>query len=262
MLLTKLKNFPLKNLSIKNLYLGLKFSFSYFSILPIPFQTSDDLSHKEVLAWMLFFLPLVGLALGFGTIILFSFLEDLNWFAALISAITYMVLYGFLHTEAVCDVADAIYASHSGKDAYEIIKEPTVGAMGVLFSTAIILLKVAGIVYLFLHNYLMEFIAILIISRLSLLLLFKVHEFRSSFATTLKSSLTQPYLISSFILFSIIGIMLISNFMTFLLIGLILALLISYVIKSKIGFVNGDVLGATLEGVEIILFILILLLNS
>jgi len=244
---------------LKNLYLGFKFSFSYFSILPIPFKKSDDLSNKKVLASMLFFLPLIGLVLGFGTIGLFSFLENLTWFGALISAIIYMTLYGFLHTEAVCDVADAIYASHSGKDAYKIIKEPTVGAMGVLFSTAIILLKVAGIVFLFLNNYLMEFVAILIISRLSLLLLFEVHEFRSSFASTLKDSLTKPYLIVSFILFSFIGIILISNFMTLLLIALLLALLISYVIKSKIGFVNGDVLGATLEGVEVLLFMVVAL---
>jgi len=170
-----------------------------------------------------------------------------------------MTLYGFLHTEAVCDVADAIYASHSGKDAYTIIKEPTVGAMGVLFSTAIILLKIAGIVFLFLNHYLIEFVAILIISRLSLLLLFEVHEFRSSFASTLKDSLTKPYLFSSFIIFSFIGIMLISTFMTLLFIGLLLALFISYVIKSKIGFVNGDVLGATLEGVEVLLFIIVAL---
>ena len=249
-----------KSFSLKKLYLGFKFSFSYFSILPISFKSSDDLSGKEVLASMLFFLPLVGLVLGFGTIVLFSFLENLTWFGALISAIIYMVLYGFLHTEAVCDVADAIYASHGTKDAYKIIKEPTVGAMGVLFSTAVMLLKVAGIVFLFLNHYLMEFVAILIISRLSLLLLFEVHEFRSTFATTLKNSLTKPYFISSFILFSLIGIMLISNFMTLLLMGLLLALLISYIIKSKIGFVNGDVLGATLEGVEILLFIMVILL--
>ena len=45
--------------------------------------------------------------------------------------------------------------------------------------------------------------------------------------------------------------------MTLLLIGLLLSLFISYVIKSKIGFVNGDVLGATLEGVEVLLFIIV-----
>ena len=244
-------------LKLKNLYLGLKFSFSYFSILPISFKTSDNLSQKEVLASMLFFLPLVGFVLGLVTLILFSLLSNLTWFAALISALVYMMLYGFLHTEAVIDVADAIYASHSGKDAYDIIKEPTVGAMGVLFSTAIIILKVAGIIFLFLHSFFVEFLAILIISRLSLLFLFEVHDFRSSFATQLKASFLKPYLISSFILFSLIGIFLTSNFMVLLFIGLLLALLISYSIKHKIGFVNGDVLGATLEGVEVLLFIVL-----
>ena len=251
--------FKLTPKDLKNFYLGFKFSFSYFSILPIHFKTSDDLSHKSVLASMLFFFPLVGLILGMSTLLIFSLLESLSWFGALISAIIYMMLYGFLHTEAVCDVADAIYALHSGKDAYAIIKEPTVGAMGVLFSTATLLLKVGGVVFLLLHHLFMEFVATLIISRICLLFLFNQHTFQSSFATTLKKSLTKPYFFSSFIVFSLIGTMLIKNFMLFLLIGLLLSLLISYVIKNKIGFVNGDVLGATLEGVEVSLFIIIAL---
>jgi len=242
---------------LTNLYLGLKLSFSYFSILPMPFKASNELTHKEVLASMLLFFPLVGVVLGFSTLTLYSLLEPLSWFGAIISAIIYMTLYGFLHTEAVCDVADAIYASHSGKDAYNIIKEPTVGAMGVLFSTAIILLKVAGVVFLFMHGFFMEFVAILIVSRLSLLLLFDVHDFHSSFATQLKNALTKPYLIGSFFSFSLVGSILTTHFMSLLLVGLLLALVISYVIKSKIGFVNGDVLGATLEGVEVLLFIII-----
>ena len=240
---------------LKNIYLGAKFSFSYFSILPIFFKESDDLSQKEVLASMLFFLPLVGLVLATGAVVLFLFLSSISWFEALISATFYMMLYGFLHTEAIMDVADAIYAKHSGKDAYKIIKEPTVGAMGVLYGTSLMAIKIAGISYLLMQNQLMEFIAIVIISRLSLLLLFRVHKFRSSFVTTLKESLTPPYLIGSFTLFSTIGYLLVSNFMLLLLMGLLFALLISFVIKSKIGFVNGDVLGATLEGVEILLLI-------
>ncbi len=240
---------------LKNIYLGAKFSFSYFSILPISFKESDDLSQKEVLASMLFFLPLVGLVLATLSVILFSFLSSLNWFGALISATSYMMLYGFLHTEAIMDVTDAIYAKHSGKDAYEIIKEPTVGAMGVIYGTSLMLLKIVGIAYLLMQGYFMEFIAIAVISRLSLLLLFRVHRFRSSFVTMLKESLTSPYLIGSFVIFSTIGYLLVSNFMILLLIGLLLSLFISFAIKSKISFVNGDVLGATLEGVEILLLI-------
>jgi adenosylcobinamide-GDP ribazoletransferase len=244
---------------LKNSYLGLKFSFSFFSIFPINFKKSDDLSKKEVLASMLLFLPFVGFILGLGTIILFSFLAHLEWYGATITAVVYMMLYGFIHTEAVIDVADAIYASHSGKDAYTIIKEPTVGAMGVLYAIGFVLLKVAGIVYLFTHNSLMEFVAVLIISRLSLLLLFKVHTFNSSFATQLKDSFTLKYFITTYLIFILIGSLLISNFILLLSLGLILALLVSFYIKSKIGFVNGDVLGTTLEAVEILLFLTIAL---
>jgi len=248
-----------KKKSIANFYLGLKFSFSYFSILPINFKKSDDLSKKEVLASMLLFLPLVGFILGLGTVVLFSFLAHLEWYAAVLSAVLYIMLYGFIHTEAVIDVADAIYASHSGKDAYAIIKDPTVGAMGVLYAIGFVLLKVSGIVYLFTHNFLVEFVAVLIISRLSLLLLFKIHTFNSSFATQLKESFSSKYFITTYLIFMVIGSLLISNFIFLLLGGMALALLISFYIKSKIGFVNGDVLGATLEAVEILLFLAVAL---
>ena len=242
---------------MKNFYLGLKFSFSYFSILPISFQEEVNLTDKNILASMLFFLPLVGLILGFITLILFSYIAHLGWYGSLISAVIYMMLYGFIHTEAVIDVADAIYASHSGKNAYDIIKEPTVGAMGVLYAIGFVLLKVAGVVYLLTHNFLMEFLAILIISRLSLLFLFKIHTFKSSFATLLKESLSIQYLIASFTLFTILGSLILNKFIFLLLTGLLLAYLISTFIKSKIKFVNGDVLGATLETVEILLFFII-----
>jgi len=209
---------------------------------------------------MLFTLPLVGLILGTITVILFTLLSSLGWYGAVLSAVVYMILYGFIHTEAVMDVADAIYASHSGKDAYKIIKEPTVGAMGVLYAVAVMLLKVSGIAFLLMHNLFFEFITILIISRLSLLILFTVHNFKSSFATKLKESLSNLYLISSFILFTIIGSLLSFEFILFLIEGSLLALIFSYAIKLKIGFVNGDVLGATLEGVEISLFLLVALM--
>ncbi len=244
---------------MKNFYLGFKFSFSYFSTVPINFKNSDDLSKKEVLASMLLFLPFVGFILGLGTVVLFSFLAHLEWYGAVISAVVYMMLYGFIHSEAVMDVTDAIYAAHSRKDAYEIIKEPTVGAMGVLYAVGFVLLKISGIVYLFTHNFLMEFVAISMVSRLSLLFLFRVHEFRSSFATQLKASLSNKYLISSFVIFSILGSLLTPYFIILLIQGLFFALLISIFIKNKIGFVNGDVLGATLEGVEILLFLVVAL---
>ncbi len=249
------------NIYTKDFYSGFKFAFSYFTILPVSFKNDVNLSSKYVLGSMLFFLPLVGLVLGMLTVGVYSLLEPLSWYGAVISALVYMMLYGFLHTEAVIDVADAIYASHSGKDAYKVIKDPTVGAMGVLWAGSFIFLKVAGIVFLFMHQLFAPFIAVLTVSRLALLVLFYTQTFKSSFATQLKDALTAKLLWSALVLFTIIGILLTSlHFIILLIFGFILSLFITKFIKSKLGFANGDVLGCTLESVEIVLFMMVALL--
>ena len=242
---------------MREYYLGLKFMFSYFSVLPVRFAETDDLSTPTVLASMLFFLPLGGLVLGSISLGLFTLLESLEWLAAIVAAVTYMMLYGFLHTEAIMDVADALYAAHSGKDAYEIIKEPTVGAMGVLWAGCMVLLKVAGIVYLLLHGEYALFLSILLISRLGLLLLFFTQKFRSSFITKMQEGFTKRYFAGSLLLFTLIGLFLSSwHFLVLLGVGLLFSYLLANQLRRKLGFINGDVLGTTLESTEILLFIL------
>jgi adenosylcobinamide-GDP ribazoletransferase len=242
---------------MRDLYLGVKFSFSYFTIIPLRFKTSDNLSKKEVLNHMLLTLPSVGFVLGALSVFLYTLLAKFGWYGATISAISYMILYGFIHTEAVVDVYDAMYASHSGKDAFEIIKEPTIGALGVLYAFAFVLMKVAGVVLLFTHNLLTEFMAVLIISRLSLITQIMLHDFKSSFVTQLKESLDYWYLMPLFLLFISIGSYLTPYFILYLLVGIVLGFVISLFFASKLKFVNGDVLGATLEGVEILLFMVV-----
>ena len=242
---------------LKNLYLGIKFSFSYFSILPIKFKPTDELSHPNILNVMLLSLPLVGWLLGFLTITLFLLLSKLGWYGAIFSAVFYMISYGFLHTEAVIDVFDAIYASHGGKDAYAIIKEPTVGAVGVLYGAVFLILKLAGAVMLFTHNLLLEFIAILVISRLSLLTLILLHDFKSSFLTQLKEALDPWFLALLFLITTLVGTLFVNAFLIWLILGTILGFTISIFFVSKLKFANGDVLGATLESVEILMFLIV-----
>jgi len=238
-------------------YLGLKFMFSYFSILPVRFAKTDDLSTPTVLASMLFFLPLGGLVLGSISLGIFTLLESLEWLGAIVAAVAYMMFYGFLHTEAIMDVADALYAAHSGKDAYEIIKEPTVGAMGVLWAGCMVLLKVAGIVYILLHGAYALFLSVLIISRLGLLLLFFTQKFRSSFISKMQEGFSKTYFIASLLVFTLIGFLLSSwYFLILLVVGLLFSYLLANQLKRKLGFINGDVLGTTLESTEILLFIL------
>lgn len=236
--------------------LGLKFAFSYFTIIPVSFKKDDDLSAKNVINSMLYFLPFVGFILGTITISLYGFLEHLQWLGALICAVVYMMLYGFIHTEAILDVLDAIYAKHGGKDAYEVIKDPTVGAMGVLYSIGFVILKLASIVFLLINNLFLEFIAVLIISRFMILFLIKMFDFKSSFVTLMKDSLSSNSFIFSFI-FTFTMIFILSGIKSFLLLvlGFLFAFLLFRFIKRSVGFLNGDALGMTLELTEIVLFI-------
>ena len=240
---------------MKELFFGLKFAFSYFSILPIRFHKEDDLSTKPVIGTMLFFFPLVGLVLGVLTIMIASISH--TWLFFLIAAVAYMLMYGFIHTEAVCDVADAIYAKHAGKDAHTIIKEPTIGAIGMFYGLAFFTLKVGAIVALFQAGHFYAFVAVLILSRLCLVALIMILPFKSSFIGTLKTSLTLPYVAGTFALFSLVGLWLIgSQFLFFLVFAGILSYVVARFLESKLGFINGDVLGVTLESVEIALFVI------
>ena len=247
---------------MRNLYLGIKFSFAYFSRIPISFKSSDDLSAPALLNIMLLGLPWVGLVLGLITIAVASLLSPLGWYGAMIAGVIYFMLYGFLHTEAIIDVFDALYASHAGKDAHTIIKEPTVGAIGVLYGVAFVLLKLSGMVWLFSHGILAEFVAVVIISRLSLLTLVILHDFNSTFLVQLKEALDYWYVMLIFVIFVFVGSYITLYFIPLMVIGLIVGFLISLYFASQLRFVNGDVLGATLEGVEIVLLVVVALLMS
>jgi adenosylcobinamide-GDP ribazoletransferase len=206
---------------------------------------------------MLFFLPLGGLVLGSLALGLYRLLFPLEWVAGVVAAVGYMMLYGFLHTEAIMDVADALYAKHGGKDPYAVIKEPTVGAMGVLWATGMMLMKVSAIVLLLGYEAYGLFLAVPIISRLGLELLFLTQTFRSSFITTMQERFGTGHFIGSVLLFSSVGMLLVGwHFLWLLAAGMGLSYLIATTIAGKLGFMNGDVLGMTLESTEILLFLM------
>lgn len=241
---------------MNKIYLGIKFSLSYFTLLPVRFNEDDDLSHPRVLKSMMLSLPFVGVLLAALSIVAFAALEPLGWLGAIIAAVVYMVLYGFIHTEAVIDVADAVHAAHSGKDPYAIIKDPTVGAMGVLYGVSFTLLKIAAISTLLMHHQFLPFIAIVLISRLSLLVLIRTNEFRSSFVTQLHEHLKVFPLLLLLAVCAAVGYGVFSwFFILWMGFGIGTALLLAYGAKRSLGFINGDVLGMALEGAELVLIV-------
>ncbi len=225
-------------------------------MLPVRFKQEDDLGHTSVLGAMLFWLPLAGLVSAGGSVLVYLLLAKLGWLGAVVAALVYPMLYGFLHTEAVADVADALYAAHSGKDAYSIIKDPTIGAMGILWTVAAVLLKTSLIVYLLMHGMWALFVAAAISSRMGLEMLFFTQTFRSSFILTLQRGFDSKLFGGSMVLFLLVGLA-VTGARFFLIAAL--AMGISYLVATrigkKLGFLNGDVLGTTLEATEIVLML-------
>ena len=239
---------------MSNIILGLKFVFSYFSVLPVSFKKDDDVSKKEVLNYTVFFLPFVGLILGIISIFIFYLLNSIPILAAVIASCVYFILYGFIHTEAIIDVIDAIYAKHSGKDAYKIIKEPTVGAIGVLYSLIFVVLKIVAFSYLLYYEYFLELIAILIISRLCVQFTIYFSKFRSSFVSTMADSFTPRSFLFSIIIFTFLIFLFTDfSFLIFIPLAFLFTMLITIFLKKSLGFLNGDVLGFILESIEILL---------
>jgi len=249
---------------MKDIYIGVKFCFSYFSILPVNISNDIDVTKDSIIKSFLFFLPFIGLVLGVLTVSIYYIFESYSYLGLIVASISYMVLYGFLHTEAIADVVDALYAKHSGKDAYKVIKEPTIGAMGLLYTIVFVLLKIAVIMYIFEQNLFYEFIAVLVFSRLALVFniyLFDIHE-KSAFILMMKKNISKIFLLLALIFSSVIVILL-TSFYTLALgfLVLVICMFVVKILQSKLNFVNGDVLGTSLEVGELIsLFLLIVLI--
>lgn len=230
------------------------FALSYFSIIPVFVKDMkiDNGTYKYTLA----LLPLVGailasLVIGLN-LLLNEFFNPL--YAAFLASIAYLFLYGFLHLEAICDVVDAWFASYSGKDPYEIMKDPTIGAIGALYTFSFVLLKVGISTYILYEGQYALFFAILVFSRLNFMYLLGFFKFsKNSFL----SLAFQGAGVGKIKIYTLIYVIIIWFFLPDTLVLFLISMISFYfvlkILNKKFSFVNGDCLGFTLEHTELIL---------
>ena len=230
------------------------FALSYFSIIPVFVKNMEI--NNDTYKYTLVILPLIGailasLVIGL-TLALIEFFNPL--YVSFVCAVVYLALYGFIHTEAIIDVVDAWFASYSGKDAYKIMKESTIGAIGALYGFSFVLLKVGIITYVLYEKQYILFLIVCVFSRLNLIYLLGYFKFsKDSFL----SLAFQHGGVLQLKIFALIYLVLAFIFGTNVLLLFILSLASFYfilkILNNKFGFVNGDCLGFTLEHTELIL---------
>lgn len=121
---------------------GLLVAFSLYSAIPVP-QVNWE---KSTMRWALGFLPLVGVVVGlleWGWFVLAARLGLTGMLYAVVAALVPIAVTGGIHLDGLTDTCDALCSHAEREKKLEILKDPHVGAFGVMWQTACLLLTAA-----------------------------------------------------------------------------------------------------------------------
>ena len=255
---------------MKNSWSGFLLAWQFFSAVPIKKQL--DMNAKSV-TWMYGFLPIVGLLMGSiissGVFILSHYSEISDLLLAILIVIGMIVLTGGLHLDGWIDMSDAFFSYGEKEKRLEILDDPRTGAFGVISVFCLLVLKIGVIYEMLLHGQLAIvpfLIFIPFIARMGMLLYFVTMQpaKEKGLAAYFKGSVIQNNLavligvqsILAFVFWFYVGI-----FSLFILVVVMLLAVVIYRNWSKkhFGGVTGDLLGALGEGLEVVLWLTILL---
>lgn len=255
---------------MKNSWSGFLLAWQFFSAVPIKKQL--DMNAKSV-TWMYGFLPIVGLLMGSiissGVFILSRYSEISDLLLAILIVIGMIVLTGGLHLDGWIDMSDAFFSYGEKEKRLEILDDPRTGAFGVISVFCLLVLKI-GVIYEMLLFGQLAIVPFLIfvpfIARMGMLLYFVTMQpaKEKGLAAYFKGIVIQNKLavligvqsILAFVFWFYVGV-----FSLFILVVIMLIAVSIYRNWSKkhFGGVTGDLLGALGEGLEVVLWLTILL---
>ncbi|MBW2183890.1 MAG: adenosylcobinamide-GDP ribazoletransferase [Deltaproteobacteria bacterium] len=241
-----------------------RFIISLQFLTIIPFSKNTNVNEEDLGKSMLYF-PLAGLFIGVclvGVNLGLSLLLPQSVVDGLIIAFL-VVITGSMHLDALADTIDGIGSGKERKEKLRIMKDPTVGAMGVVAIILVLMLKYLALTAIpgTLKN--QALLVMPVMGRWAQVIV----SYFSSYAG-LKRGLGGPFIshVSLFILVAAsIMAVLIASFL-FLVKGVVIALSVlvfslmySLFFKRLLGGVTGDVLGAGNEIIEAAVLIMILI---
>jgi len=123
---------------------GVLLAFGFLTRLPLPNVT--DFKQSEMSAAAVWF-PLVGLVIGLLlALAAWVGLHNHHWIAALLVVLVWIGVTGELHLDGLADLADALGAAHRDPGRfYDVMKDPHIGAFGVIALIAVLMTKLVAI---------------------------------------------------------------------------------------------------------------------
>ena len=226
------------------------------TIIPLPGRENEKFSYS--LIWF----PTIGLILGlfiYGTGWLWLECIGLNWPAggALVVLITQVVLTRGLHLDGLADWADALGGKPDKASRLAVMKDPRVGAFGVIALVTVLLAKWVAMARLLSLDAPVWIIFIMVISRDMMVVLMTTMPYarpsEGGMASPFTKDIPHGHRIFAHLICLFLCLFAGPIGLFFLGFGWIITSLLRVSFKHGFGGITGDLLGATNEIVETIL---------
>lgn len=256
---------------LKNIWYSVLLAFQFFTVLPV---------HKEIpltkttVTGMFAFLPWVGAIMG--SLVAASIYGLTKWTTSSEMLLAFLVVgffalfTGGLHLDGFIDMGDAYFSYRDREKRMEILDDPRVGAFGVLSVLFLVVGKLVVLHELFVQDQLelWTLLFIPLITRVGMIFYFislKCSK-EKGLAYFFKSQMNPRVLVSLLVLtliISISGVVFVTSklFVPFILMAVLAVALFVFrqFTLRNFGGVSGDLLGASIEGMEVVLWVTLLL---
>jgi len=237
---------------MKKIFDGFALAFSMLTSIPF-FKVHNFF--EGINGYAVMFYPLIGFILGSLLFGIHSLLEPFVPSMHLgIIIFTLSVLFtGALHLDGVADTFDALFVPK--ERAQEVMKDPHIGAMGMLFAVTFLIFKASTFVNLEAF-FILPFVMMLSRFNASLAIYFFKYMRENGMSSLAKKEFTQKHLIIATLF--VLGV---SLFFQLYLLALSLLILLTFKLWAyrRFGGFSGDLYGLMIELTELILLNVVIL---
>jgi adenosylcobinamide-GDP ribazoletransferase len=251
---------------------GFLLNIQFFTIIPIPYSLPMDKEHLEKSVKTF---PLLGLLLGAFNASLVYVIVEVSPFSTLTAAfaiwLASIVMTGGIHLDGWMDASDAYFSYRDKEKRLEIMSDPRTGAFGVL---AVILLLSTKFFFIYEIILLLESVSYFLIACIPILsrmvmgiLLARVKGAKEEGLGAMFQKSTKLLTFYSFPVYLALllaGFWSVNMSFPFIVMSFV-SLAILFYLKHKIvkwfGGMTGDVLGGSVEGTELLLWMALWLLH-
>ncbi|WP_010530007.1 adenosylcobinamide-GDP ribazoletransferase [Lentibacillus jeotgali] len=261
--------------SLRGIFTGMAINLQLFTSIPINRELPMN---RFYLAYALRTFPLLGLLQGvIYTAILFvlmSYMPFSDVITALCLWLVLIFLSGGIHLDGLIDTSDAYFSYRDPEKRLEIMQDPRVGAFGVLSIVIFLGVRFVILYELITMAHPWTYLTVMLIPFLGKMLmgtyLQVLPEARNSgMAHFFKQGASRSfwlvyggYLIIIGILIGLLNIELLAIYLILVSCMIVIGFIIAGRIVKHFGGISGDTLGATSEGMELVLWIVMWLLHS